>query len=111
MFENLINDLLILEFPMCPLRIGGLKIPIAGGFYLRMFPLPFLSWGLKKINQSQPFIPYVHPWGSYDKTPRLKLPLHNRIILYYTIGSVTIKLEHFLKKFFITGVIRALGLG
>lgn len=100
----------LMEFPMCPVRIGRLKIPIAGGFYLRMFPLPFLSWGLKRINQSQPFILYVHPWEGYEKTPRLKLPLYNRVISYYGIGSVMTKLEHLLKHFLFTRVDRVLGL-
>jgi polysaccharide deacetylase family protein (PEP-CTERM system associated) len=101
----------LIEFPMCPLRIGRLKIPIAGGFYLRMFPLRFLSWGLKRINQSQPFILYVHPWECYEKTPKFKLPLYNRIISYYGIDSVMTKLECFLKGFLFTRVDRVLGLG
>jgi polysaccharide deacetylase family protein (PEP-CTERM system associated) len=101
----------LIEFPMCPLRIGRLKVPIAGGFYLRMFPSRFLSWGLKRINQSQPFILYVHPWESYEKTPRFKLPLYKRIISYYGIDSVMIKLEYLLKDFLFARVDRVLGLG
>jgi polysaccharide deacetylase family protein (PEP-CTERM system associated) len=101
----------LMEFPMCPLRIGGLKIPIAGGFYLRMFPSRLLSWGLKRINQSQPFVLYVHPWESYEKTPRFKLPLYNRFISYYGIDSVMIKLEYLLKTFLFGRVDRVLGLG
>jgi polysaccharide deacetylase family protein (PEP-CTERM system associated) len=89
----------LIEFPMCPLGISRLKIPVAGGFYLRMSPLPFRSWGLKRINQSQPFILYVHPWESYGKTPRFRLPLYSRIISYYGIDSVRIKLGFLLKDF------------
>jgi len=100
----------LIEFPMCPLRIGRLKVPIAGGFYLRMFPSRFLSWGLKRINQSQPFILYVHPWESYEKTPRFRLPLYKRIISYYGIDSVMIKLEYLLKDFLFARVDRVLGL-
>jgi polysaccharide deacetylase family protein (PEP-CTERM system associated) len=100
----------LIEFPMCPLRIGRLKIPIAGGFYLRMFPLPFLLWGLRRMNQSQSFILYVHPWESYEKTPRFRLPLYSRIISYYGIDSVRMKLEYLLKHFPFTRVDRVLGL-
>jgi len=89
----------LLEFPMSPLRIGRLKIPIAGGCYLRLFPLSFLSWGLKRMNRTEPFILYVHPWESYANTPRFKLPLYNRIVSYYGIDSVMIKLEYLLKHF------------
>ena len=89
----------LVEFPLCPLRIGGLKIPISGGFYLRILPRSFLYWGLKRINRSQPFLVYFHPWEGYEKTPRFKLPLYNRMITYYGIRSALGKLEFLLKHF------------
>jgi polysaccharide deacetylase family protein (PEP-CTERM system associated) len=100
----------LLEFPMSPVRIGKLKIPIAGGCYLRLFPLSFLFWGLKRMNRTQPFILYVHPWETYTYTPRFKLPLYNRIISYYGIDSVLIKLEFLLKHFSFTRTDGVLGL-
>jgi hypothetical protein len=89
----------LLEFPMCPLMIGKLKIPISGGFYLRVFPSSFLYWGLKRINRSQPFLVYFHPWEGYEKTPRFKLPLYNRVISYYGVSSALKKFEFLLKHF------------
>jgi len=100
----------LLEFPLCPLMIGRWKIPISGGFYLRALPLPFIYWGLKKINQTKPFILYFHPWESYAKTPRLKLPLYNRVISYYGISSALRKLEFLLKHFKFARVDQVLGL-
>jgi polysaccharide deacetylase family protein (PEP-CTERM system associated) len=100
----------LMEFPMSPLKIGKLKIPIAGGFYLRLFPLPFLTWGLARINRSQPFLLYFHPWEGCAKTPRLKLPLLNRIISYYGIGSALGKLEALLRRFRFGRVDQVLGL-
>ncbi len=89
----------LMEFPLCPLKIGGLKIPISGGFYLRALPAFFLEWGLKRINRSQPFLVYFHPWESYEKTPRFKLPLYNRVISYYGISSALKKFEFLLSHF------------
>jgi len=89
----------LMEFPLCPLKIGGLKIPISGGFYLRALPTFFLYWGLKRINRSQPFLVYFHPWESYEKTPRFKLPLYNRVISYYGISSALKKFEFLLSHF------------
>ena len=100
----------LMEFPLCPLTIGRLKIPISGGFYFRILPLPFLYWGLKRINRDKPFLLYFHPWESYEKTPRFKLPLFNRIISYYGISSSLKKLEFLLKRFKFTRVDRILGL-
>jgi len=100
----------LMEFPMTPLKIGKLKIPIAGGFYLRMFPLPFLTWGLGRINRSQSFLLYFHPWEGYDKTPRFKLPLYKSVISYYGIGSAHRKLDFLLGHFKFARVDQVLGL-
>jgi polysaccharide deacetylase family protein (PEP-CTERM system associated) len=100
----------LMEFPLCPLMIGGLKIPISGGFYLRALPTSFLYWGLKKINRSQPFLVYLHPWEGYEKTPKFKLPLYNRVISYYGISSVLKKFEFLLKHFRFSRIDQALGL-
>jgi polysaccharide deacetylase family protein (PEP-CTERM system associated) len=100
----------LIEFPMSPLKIGRLKIPIAGGFYLRMFPLPFLIWGLGRINRSQSFLLYLHPWEGCEKTPRMKLPLLNRIISYYGIRSALNKFEFLLSHFRFGRVDQVLGL-
>jgi len=101
----------LIEFPTPPLALGKLKIPIAGGFYLRMFPVSFLHWGLRRINQKQPFLLYFHPWEGYPETPRLKLPFLNRIISYYGIDSALQKLESLLIHFRFGRVDQALGLG
>ena len=100
----------LMEFPMSPLKIGKLKIPIAGGFYLRIFPLPFLTWGLGRINRSQSFLLYFHPWEGCEKTPRLKLPLLNRVISYYGISSALKKFEFLLRHFRFGRVDQVLGL-
>lgn len=101
----------LMEFPMSPLKIGRLKIPISGGFYLRIFPLPFLTWGLGRINRSQSFLLYFHPWEGCEKTPRLKLPLFNRVISYYGISSALKKFEFLLRHFKFARVDQVLGLG
>ncbi len=100
----------LMEFPLCPLKIGGLKVPISGGFYLRALPRFFLYWGLRRINRSQPFLVYFHPWESYEKTPRFDLPLFNRVISYYGISSALKKFEYLLKHFRFARVDQVLGL-
>lgn len=101
----------LVEFPLCPLIIGRLKIPISGGFYLRALPLSFIYWGLKKINQSGLFMLYFHPWEGYEKTPRFKLPVYNRVISYYGISTALKKLEFLLRHFKFARVDQVLGLG
>jgi polysaccharide deacetylase family protein (PEP-CTERM system associated) len=100
----------LMEFPLCPLIIGKLRIPIAGGFYLRILPTPFLYWGLRRINRSQPFLVYFHPWEGYEKTPRFKLPRYSRVITYYGISSALKKFEFLLRHFKFGRVDQVLGL-
>ena len=100
----------LMEYPFCPLRIGRLKIPISGGFYMRALPRSFLYWGLRRINRSQPFLVYFHPWEGYEKTPRFALPLFNRVISYYGISSALKKLEFLLEHFRFVRLDEALGL-
>ncbi|RPJ08195.1 MAG: DUF3473 domain-containing protein [Deltaproteobacteria bacterium] len=89
----------LIEFPLPLLTLGRLKIPISGGFYLRVLPLPFLFWGLKRINRHRPFVLYFHPWEGYMKTPRQKLPLSDRVITYYGMRSSLRKFEFLLQRF------------
>ena len=100
----------LMEFPTPPLKLGKLKIPIAGGFYLRMFPISFLLWGLRRINRKQPFLLYFHPWEGYAETPRLKLSFTHRLISYYGIHSALKKLEFLLNHFKFARVDQVLGL-
>lgn len=100
----------LVEFPLPLFSLGRLKIPISGGFYLRIFPLPFIYWGLRRMNQRCSFLVYFHPWEGYEKTPRLPLSLYKRIVSYYGINSSINKLEFLLKHFRFTRVDHFLGL-
>lgn len=100
----------LMEFPTVPLKLWKLKIPIAGGFYLRLFPSSFLGWGLQRINRVQPFLLYFHPWEGFSETPRLNLPLVNRFISYYGIKTALKKMEFILNRFKFSRLDQVLGL-
>lgn len=100
----------LMEFPISLLTFGKVKIPIAGGGYFRMYPLPFLHWGLKRMNRQHSFLIYYHPWEGDPKTPRVKLSVLNRIRSYYDVPASLRKLEFLLKYFKFTRVDDILGL-
>ncbi|RJS71849.1 DUF3473 domain-containing protein [Methanophagales archaeon] len=90
----------IIEFPLSVVKFAGVKIPVAGGAYLRLFPPQFIILAIKKINkEKRPAIIYVHPWETYEKTPRIKLPFPHGQITYYGINSALKKVESLLKNF------------
>ena len=88
-----------LEFPLSVYRfpIVHKNIPIAGGFYLRVFPYWFIKHAMKKINKmGQPIIFYIHSWEFDPKQPRIKeLEWYH----YYRLGSTERKFKKLLKDF------------
>lgn len=88
----------IIEFPMTVLKLG-INIPIAGGFYLRVLPLWFLKYGIRNVNKDRPAIIYIHPWETYSQTPRLKIPLFSRFVVYNGINTALKKLEDLVREF------------
>ncbi len=87
------------EFPAAVVSLGTLKIPVSGGFYLRVFPVWFFKWALRRMNQEGPFNIYLHPWECDIHTPRVSLPLISKWITYYGMNPMISKLEGLLKVF------------
>jgi polysaccharide deacetylase family protein (PEP-CTERM system associated) len=52
----------IIEFPMSVLEIGSRLFPVAGGGYMRHFPYGLNRWAIKRIQQYQPVVVYMHPY-------------------------------------------------
>jgi polysaccharide deacetylase family protein (PEP-CTERM system associated) len=88
----------IIEFPLSVIKIGK-NIPIAGGFYLRLFPISILKYAINRVNMRRSVVIYMHPWEMYSLTQKVSLPLTSRFITYYGVNSAFSKLEHLLKKF------------
>ena len=42
----------LIEFPPSIIKVMGLKIPVAGGFYMRLLPSWLIRSGFKKINKA-----------------------------------------------------------
>lgn len=90
----------ILEFPLTVFEWGRVRIPVSGGFYLRVFPYFILRALLRKINRTRPFVIYFHPWEAYPETPRVKgIGLKNALITYYGIKDAFEKIERLLQDF------------
>jgi polysaccharide deacetylase family protein (PEP-CTERM system associated) len=91
----------LLEIPPSVISLMNVKLPFAGGFYLRSLPLWLITFlGGQLENQGRQIVSYVHPWELDKEQPKnLKLPLLNYIIHYYNIGSVEKKLDGLFSRF------------
>lgn len=89
----------IVEFPVAVGAFGPLRLPVAGGFYLRALPLAVLRAALDRIARDRPFVLYLHPWECVADLPRLPLAPAEAIITYLNLGTVLGKLERLLERY------------
>ncbi len=87
------------EVPLSVVTMAGRRLPVAGGFYLRVLPYPFTAWALRRISRERPFVLYCHPWECDPDTPRRALGLMDGIITYAGIRGARAKLRRLLDEF------------
>ncbi len=89
----------LLEFPVAVGSLGPLRLPVAGGFYLRALPLPVLTATLDRIARERPFNLFLHPWECVGRPPRVRLSPADALITYVGLGSVLPKLDALLGRY------------
>lgn len=88
------------EFPLSTVRLAGLKIPIAGGFYLRTLPYWFIKWAIKRIHrEGHPAVIYIHPWEFDLDQPRPRVTPRERVTHYHGRATLRHKLHRLLQDF------------
>jgi len=88
------------EFPLLVYSLKGIKMPVAGGFYLRFFSVSLIAKAIKKLNQQGfPAVIFFHNWELDPETPRLKLGLYKYFVTYHKLRETSKRLEHLLSKF------------
>lgn len=90
----------LVEFPLTTLHLGPLILPIAGGGYLRLFPLGLIRWAMVKVQQEQlPVVVYFHPWELDPHQPRLNPSWVSRFRHYINLHKTEQKLVSLLSSF------------
>ena len=91
----------IAEFPMSAATFFGVKVPVSGGGYFRIFPYWLIRAGLKQINEQQqrPFTFYLHPWEVDPEQPRVKVGAVSRFRHYTNLSRCEPRLRQLLGEF------------
>ncbi|MFZ0500417.1 MAG: XrtA system polysaccharide deacetylase [Steroidobacteraceae bacterium] len=90
----------ILEFPMAPANFFGLKVPVTGGGYFRIFPYRLTLAGLRQINAAgRPFAFYLHPWEIDPGQPRISVGAVSRFRHYSNLSRCQDRLRRLLQEF------------
>ena len=93
------------EFPLLVYKLKLIKVPVAGGFYMRFFSVNLVAKAIKKLNQQGvPAIIFFHNWELDPETPRLKLGLYRYFVTYHKLKETSKKLEHLLSNFQFTSI-------
>ncbi len=92
------HTLKLLEFPPTVLSWGKMRLPFAGGWYLRAIPLILIVWGLKKVNQMGPALVYIHPWEMDPEQPHLPASIPVRLSHYLNLAGNREKVRKLLAR-------------
>ena len=88
----------LVEFPPTTARLLGCNVPVAGGGYLRLFPVRLIAAAFCRANRrGHPVIVYFHPWELDPGQPRLPMRGLNRFRHYVNLGRTADKLRCLLR--------------
>jgi polysaccharide deacetylase family protein (PEP-CTERM system associated) len=91
----------LVEVPMSTIHFAGLNWPVGGGGYLRLLPMRYTQWAIRRIHREdrQPVIFYFHPWELDPEQPRLEGSWKSKFRHYTGLT----KMESRLKKLLVLG--------
>ncbi|MDY0131710.1 MAG: polysaccharide deacetylase family protein [Desulforegulaceae bacterium] len=89
------------EIPLSNLTFGKKVIPLGGGGYFRLFPLPFFKMGMKSVlKKDNAFVFYAHPWEFDPGQPRVSdAPKGFKFRHYINLDKTEKKLRNLLNSF------------
>lgn len=98
------------ELPLATTRIGRVRVPAAGGAYLRLLPYSVTRRAFREYDESGiPGTFYIHPWELDPDQPRLHATLQRRMRHYTGLSKTLPRLERLLTEFRFTSIARHLG--
>ncbi|HJS48176.1 MAG TPA: DUF3473 domain-containing protein, partial [Gemmatimonadales bacterium] len=101
----------LLELPLATTSIAGLRLPAAGGGYLRQLPPALVAGACRAFaERGEAGMFYIHPWELDPGQPRLELPWLTRMRHYRGLARTEARLDRLLAGFPFTSVARRFGL-
>jgi len=90
----------LMEYPASSVRMVGRTFPVAGGAFLRVLPLCYSIWGIRRLNRAAvSAIVYFHPWELDIGIPFPPMPKKVRLMHSLGRGSMMRKLKGLFKGF------------
>jgi polysaccharide deacetylase family protein (PEP-CTERM system associated) len=94
------SGLAIREFPLTTLDLGPLRLPLAGGAYLRFLPAALFRWGLRRIDGArEPSVLYLHPWEIDAEQPRVNASWRVAVNHYHNLHRMAGRVRALLERY------------
>ncbi len=89
------------EFPLTTVRVAGRNLPVAGGGYLRLFPVWTVAKAIARVNrrEGQPAILYLHPWEIDPQIPKFRQGFLRDTRGYIGLRGMFGKLDYLIERF------------
>ncbi len=93
------------EVPPSTMKVGPIRVPVAGGGYFRLYPYSVLRMFLMRTSdEGHPLVMYLHPWELDPKQPRMQGSLLSRFRHYLNLSKTEARLEKLLIDFSFTSI-------
>ena len=90
----------IWEIPPSTAKLGGLRLPIAGGSYFRLLPFALLHRLLKGIEkQGRPLMMYFHPWELDPHQPHMEGTFFSHLFHYRNLDQMEYRISSLMTSF------------
>jgi peptidoglycan-N-acetylglucosamine deacetylase len=90
----------LFEIPLFTVRFFGRNLPAAGGGYLRILPMWYTRWALRRVRQREgrPAVMYFHPWELDPEQPRVPGSLKAKLRHYTNLHRMSGRLRNILQN-------------
>lgn len=90
----------LVEFPLSTASLFGMRLPVAGGGYFRIFPYSLTRMGLKQnARAGVPFVFYLHPWEADPMQPTINAGWRSRLRHYTNLRQTLPRLHRLVGEF------------
>ncbi|MCB0403242.1 MAG: DUF3473 domain-containing protein [Bdellovibrionales bacterium] len=89
----------IWEVPMSQVNVMGMRVPVSGGGYFRLYPYAVTRKLLQKAQKHGDVVLYFHPWEFDDSQPRVALPPLKKFRHYVGLSKNRDKFQRLLDDF------------
>lgn len=98
------------EVPPSTIRMGSIRLPIAGGGYFRLYPYRILRNLLNRAASGvHPLVMYFHPWELDPDQPRMEGSAVSKFRHYLNLRKTEPRLQQLVKDFRFTSIREAVG--